>query len=257
MDIKKVILWTGLWVSVLIMLPAGCSSGVETGTGEKGDGEKGDSVESSSSGEMQAFDARLLVPSIHREKAPGKLELLIKTTRGDIRLEVRRAWAPHGVDRFYNLVLLGFYDDSPFYRVNGTVAQFAYNGNPEVDQVWKDAFIPDDPDRPDVNNLKGYLTFAQDGPGRRSTQLFFNLKDNDFLDGKGFPPIGRVTEGIEVLDSLYDGYGEGRPVGEGPLYKLIYTQGNSYLKRDFPLLDYIQGIEILEQEEGPSAGRQD
>ena len=196
--------------------------------------------------QAEKFDTRLLVPSIHREEAPEKMILLMETSKGDIKLEVIREWAPAGVDRFYNLVKLGFFNESPFYRVNGTVAQFAYNGNPEVDQVWKDSFIPDDPDQAGISNKKGFLTFAQDGPGKRNTQLFFNLKDNDFLDGKGFPPIGRITEGMEVLDSLYAGYGEGRPVGNGPLYKLIYTQGNPYLKRDFPELDYILGIEILE-----------
>jgi cyclophilin family peptidyl-prolyl cis-trans isomerase len=195
---------------------------------------------------VEEFDTRLLVPSIHRDEAPARMELLVKTSKGDIRLEVNRKWAPAGADRFYNLVKSGFFNKSPFYRVNGTVAQFAYNGNPEVDQVWKDAFIPDDLDLPAVNNKKGFLTFAQDGPGKRNTQLFFNLQDNDFLDGKGFPPIGRIIEGLDVLGSLYAGYGEGRPVGNGPLYKLIYTQGNVYLKRDFPKMDYILGIEILE-----------
>lgn len=203
-------------------------------------------LESSAVSETREFDTRLLVPSIHRAEAPEKMELLMHTSKGAIRLEVTRAWAPEGADRFYNLVQAGFFRESPFYRVNGTVAQFAYNGNPEVDQVWKDAFIPDDPDLPEIRNLKGFLTFAQDGPGKRNTQLFFNLRDNEFLDGKRFPPIGRIISGMEVLDSLYDGYGEGAPVGNGPLYKLIYTRGNSYLKRDFPKLDYIRGIEILE-----------
>ncbi len=218
-------------------LGAGCAS----------QGKKASPDEQASDLESAAsFDTRLLVPSIHREEAPENLDLLMRTSKGDIRLEVHRKWAPAGVDRFYNLVKAGFFNESPFYRVNGTVAQFAYNGNPEVDQAWKDAFIPDDPDVPEIGNRKGFLTFAQDGPGKRSTQLFFNLKDNDFLDGKRFPPIGRITSGMDVLDSLYAGYGEGRPVGNGPLYKLIYTQGNSYLKRDFPNLDYILGIEILE-----------
>jgi len=230
-----------VWKLVLLVIPglwfAGCSQDMKSSTPEAEP-----QVE-----ESGGFDTRLLVPSIHREEAPEKMLLLMKTTKGDIKIEVFRSWAPAGVDRFYNLVSLGFFDESPFYRVNGTVAQFAYNGNPEVDQVWKDAFIADDPDQPDISNERGYLTFAQDGPGKRNTQLFFNLKDNDFLDGQGFPPIGRIVEGMDVLDSIYSGYGEGRPVGEGPLYKLIYTQGNAYLKRDFPRLDYIQGIEILEQ----------
>ena len=203
-------------------------------------------LEDSAAARTPDFDTRLLVPSIHRAEAPERMELLMHTTKGDIRLEVTRKWAPRGVDRFYNLVKAEFFRESPFYRVNGTVAQFAYNGNPEVDQVWKDAFIPDDPDLPEIRNLKGFLTFAQDGPGKRNTQLFFNLRDNEFLDGKRFPPIGRVISGLEVLDSLYDGYGEGAPVGNGPLFKLIYTSGNPYLKRDFPNLDYILGIEIVE-----------
>ncbi len=219
------------------VLGTGCVSQVEQVPPEK----KTSDLDSAAS-----FDTRLLVPSIHREKAPERLDLLMRTSKGDIRLEIHREWAPTGADRFYNLVRAGFFNESPFYRVNGTVAQFAYNGNPEVDQVWKDAFISDDPDLPEIINRKGFLTFAQDGPGKRSPQLFFTLRDNDFLDGKRFPPIGRITSGMDVLDSLYAGYGEGRPVGNGPLYKLIYTQGNTYLKRDFPKLDYILGIEIME-----------
>ena len=140
-------------------------------------------MEDTAVSEIQEFDTRLLVPSIHRAEAPEKMTLLMHTSKGDIKLEVTRAWAPEGADRFYNLVKAGFFRESPFYRVNGTVAQFAYNGNPEVDQVWKDAFIPDDPDLPEVKNLKGCLTFAQDGPGKRNTQLFFNLKDNEFHQG--------------------------------------------------------------------------
>ncbi len=230
-------------VSIILMLifsvalGAGCTSQGENVSPD----EKKSTLDSAA-----GFDTKLLVPSIHRAKAPERLDLLMRTSQGDIRLELHREWAPAGVDRFYNLVIAGFFNESPLYRVNGTVAQFAYNGNPEVDQVWKDAFIPDDPDLPEIRNRKGYLTFAQDGPGKRSTQLFFNLKDNDFLDGKRFPPIGRIVSGMDVLDSFYAGYGEGRPVGNGPLYKLIYTQGNAYLKRDFPKLDYILGIEILE-----------
>ena len=236
MEIKRFRWWIVLPLLLLLWF-GGCSSGKEP-PGNQGNEEER---------EAEAFDARLLVPSIHREEAPEKMLLLMKTSRGDIKIEVVRDWAPAGVDRFYNLVKLGFFNESPFYRVNGTVAQFAYNGNPEVDQVWKDAFINDDPDQPDVSNRKGYLTFAQDGPGKGNTQLFFNLKDNEFLDGQGFPPIGRIVEGVEVLDTIYSGYGEGRPVGNGPHFKLIYTQGNAYLKRDFPKLDYILGIEILEQ----------
>jgi len=235
MNNRRSLLIASLGLICLVAAAAGCSSP-----------ESGETSVAGESSPVESFDTSLLVPSVHREQAPDRMKLRMRTTRGDMELEVVRAWAPNGVDRFYNLVRLGFFNESPFYRVNGTVAQFAYNGNPEVDQVWKDAFIRDDPDLPDVKNEKGFLTFAQDGPGKRSTQLFFNLKDNDFLDGKGFPPIARITGGIEVLDSLYDGYGEGRPVGEGPLYKLIYTQGNAYLKRDFPKLDYLQGIEIME-----------
>ncbi len=233
-DCRMVFMWALLVLS--LYLGTGCAPGEEASR-------PNDSTDSEEAAEV---DARLLVPSLHRDKAPERLDLLVRTSKGDITMEVIREWSPKGVDRFFNLVRLGFFDESPFYRVNGTVAQFAYNGNPEVDMVWKDAFIPDDPGLPEVKNLRGYLTFAQDGPGKRCTQLFFNLKDNTFLDGQGFPPIGRITSGMDVLDSLYDGYGEGRPVGEGPLYKLIYTQGNEYLKRDFPKLDYILGIEILD-----------
>merc|ERR1719420_2177260 len=109
------------------------------------------------------------------------------------------------------------------------MAQFGINGNPEVQAQWRNANIPDDP--PKESNKRGYLTFADAGPNTRSTQLFINFKDNTFLDSQGFAPIGQVVKGMDAVDQLYAGYGEGAPNGSGPDQNQIQTQGNEYLNK--------------------------
>jgi peptidyl-prolyl cis-trans isomerase A (cyclophilin A) len=126
-------------------------------------------------------------------------------------ITVHRAWAPLGADRFYNLVKNGFYDETRFFRViDGFMAQIGMHGDPSVQRAWTSARLQDDPVK--ESNKRGYVTFAHAGPNSRTTQFFINFKDNgESLDKQGFPPIGQVTTGMDVVDKLYSGYGEGAP----------------------------------------------
>jgi peptidyl-prolyl cis-trans isomerase A (cyclophilin A) len=147
--------------------------------------------------------------------------------------------APRGADRFYNLVTAGFFDDVTFFRViSGFMVQFGIHGKPEVAAAWRDAQIPDDPNK--QPNLRGTITFATAGPNTRTTQVFINFKDNTFLDQQGFSPFGKVVEGMSVVDSLYSGYGEGAPSGAGPSQGRAQAEGNAYFRRDFPKLDHVK-----------------
>ena len=178
--------------------------------------------------------------------APDTFRVRFETTKGAFVVEAVRAWAPHGVDRFYALVRNGYYNDVAFFRViQNFMAQFGINGDPAVNAAWRNARIPDDPVV--ESNRRGYVTFAKlDLPNSRTTQLFINFRDNRQLDGMGFAPIGRVIEGMEVVDALYSGYGEGAPNGQGPAQPQIQMQGNEYLRKNFPQLDYIQRASIIE-----------
>ncbi len=191
------------------------------------------------------FDSALLEPEQAREQAPEQFRVEFDTTRGPFSVEVIRAWSPLGADRFYNLVKLGFFRDVAFFRVlDGFVAQFGINGYAQVNQAWEEATITDDPVI--QSNQRGTITFATGGPDTRTTQLFINLADNPRLDSMGFSPFGRVVEGTAVVDSLYSAYGEGYPQGPGPSQDLIQTQGNAYLKENFPQLDYIRDASLVE-----------
>ena len=180
--------------------------------------------------------------------APDSFRVDLQTSRGPITLMARRAWAPHGVDRFYYLAKHGYYDSTYFFRViENFVAQVGISGNPSINAAWENRRIPDDPVR--HPNTRGTLSFASQGPNSRSVQLFINLRDNPKLDtyGGGFPPIAEVTSGLNVAESLYDGYGEGAPSGLGPRQELIMEQGNTYLRRYFPQLDLIQRATIAQE----------
>jgi peptidyl-prolyl cis-trans isomerase A (cyclophilin A) len=179
------------------------------------------------------------------EHAPDTVRVRFETSKGPFVVEAYRAWAPHGVDRFYQLAKSGFFDNERFFRVlSGFMAQFGVSGDPSVNSAWKDRSMPDDPVA--HTNERGTVTFAAKGsPNSRSTQLFINYRDNSNLDGMGFSPIGRVTEGMAVVDSLYAGYGEGAPDGNGPDQFKAQAEGNAYLQRDFPKLDYITKATIL------------
>ncbi len=184
-------------------------------------------------------------PAALNEEAPAVYKAKFDTSKGSFVVEVHRDWAPRGADRFYNLVKNGFYDNARFFRViDGFMVQFGINGDPNIAGVWRDANINDDPVK--QSNGRGTITFATAGPNTRTTQVFVNFGDNAGLDGQGFSPFGKVVSGMEVVDSLYDGYGEGAPNGNGPDQGRIQQQGNAYLEKGFPKLDFIKTATIEE-----------
>ena len=170
--------------------------------------------------------------------APDSFRVAFETTRGTFVVQVTRALAPHGADRFYDLAAEGFFDETAFFRVvPDFVAQFGVNNDRKINEAWDAKTIPDDSVK--VPNAKGTLVFASSGKDTRSHQLFVNLADNKNLDRQGFSPIGRVVEGMGVVDSLYSGY------SEEISYHLLATLGNSYLKRMFPKVDYIRTAHLV------------
>ena len=191
----------------------------------------------------------LLDPSLATERAPDAFRVKLETTKGDVVILVNRSWAPNGADRFYNLVRIGYFDDVVFYRaIRGFMIQGGFNGDPAVTAVWSNARIPDDPVQ--QSNTRGMVTFAQPSmPNARTTQFFINTANNDYLKEHGsFAPFGKVISGMDVVDSLYTGYGEGAPRGKGPSQSRIAREGNPYLKADFPLLDSIVTASVIEAE---------
>jgi peptidyl-prolyl cis-trans isomerase A (cyclophilin A) len=183
-------------------------------------------------------------PAKLTEKAPDTFKAQFNTTKGKIVIAVTRSLAPNGADRFYNLVRSGFFTDIAFFRViPGFMCQFGIHGDPAISAQWRDANIPDDAVK--GSNTRGAITFATAGPGTRTTQLFINFGDNAGLDGQGFSPFGKVVEGMEVVDKINGEYGEGAPGGNGPNQGRIQAQGNAYLKKDFPNLDYIKSAVIV------------
>jgi peptidyl-prolyl cis-trans isomerase A (cyclophilin A) len=179
----------------------------------------------------------LLDPSKLDEKAPTVFKAKFETTKGDFVVEVHRDWAPHGADRFYNLVKHGFYDDTRFFRViDGFMAQFGINGDPAVNAKWQNATIPDDPVK--QPNMRGFVTFAMTSmPNSRSTQIFINYVDNSRLDGMGFAPFGQVTEGMNVVDQIYK-----QEVSD---QGAIQARGNAFLDSTYPRLDGVKHAEIV------------
>jgi peptidyl-prolyl cis-trans isomerase A (cyclophilin A) len=174
-----------------------------------------------------------------RATAPAEFRVTFETSAGTFVVAVHREWAPLGADRFYSLARSGFFDGARFFRVlPGFVAQFGMHGDPGVSRAWFDQRIPDDPVR--HTNARGTLTFATSGPNSRTTQLFVNYRDNNRLDGMGFAPFGEVVEGMDVVEKLHSGYGEGAPQGSGPNQGRIMAEGNVYLERDFPRLDFVK-----------------
>ncbi len=184
-------------------------------------------------------------PSLATERAPDVFRASFTTTRGTFVVEVHRDWAPNGADRFYNLVKLGFYDDTRFFRViDGFMAQFGISGDPAITSRWRTANIKDDPVK--KSNVRGFVTYAQTSqPDSRSTQIFVNYRDNSRLDQSRFAPFGQVVEGMRVLDELYSGYGEGRPQGSGPDQMRVEESGNAYLDEQFPKLDRVLSARVL------------
>jgi peptidyl-prolyl cis-trans isomerase A (cyclophilin A) len=195
-------------------------------------------------GAGQARAGNLADPASLNEKAPAVYKVKFDTSKGPFEVEVYRGWAPNGADRFYNLVKNGFYNDARFFRViEGFMVQFGISGDPKTAAAWRDANIPDDPVK--QSNARGTITFATAGPNTRTTQTFINFGDNAGLDQQGFSPFGKVVSGMKVVDSLYSGYGEGAPGGAGPNQGQVQMQGNAYLEKSFPKLDYIKKATIV------------
>ncbi len=194
----------------------------------------------------------LTEPERLQERAPDRFLVRFETTKGPFVVEVIRAWAPRGADRFFNLVKAGFFDDVTFFRViSRFMVQFGIHGKPEVAAAWKEATLPDDPVK--ESNRRGTMTYATAGPNTRTSQIFINFKDNAGLDGQGFAPFGKVVEGMSVVDSLHAGYGEGAPQGAGPDQGRAQMEGNAYFRREFPKLDYVKTARIKGPPASPSA----
>jgi peptidyl-prolyl cis-trans isomerase A (cyclophilin A) len=171
-------------------------------------------------------------------QAPDTFKAVMDTTKGKIVFEVNRSWSPKGVDRFYELIEEGFFKDIAMFRaVKGFVVQFGIHGDPKVSSQWKQKNIDDDPVK--ESNEPGTLTFATAGPNTRTTQLFINLGNNARLDQMGFSPFAKVVEGMDVLQKINTEYGESPDQGR------IQAEGNSYLKKSFPNLDYIKSVSVV------------
>jgi len=186
----------------------------------------------------KGVDPALLQPSSLKAKAPDVYEVKFVTTNGEFVVQVTRAWAPIGADRFYNLVKHGFFTDAAFFRiVPGFIVQFGLSAYPTVNKAWAKANIQDDPVT--QSNKTGTLTFATAGANTRTTQLFINFADNAGLDSQGFAPFGQVTSGMEVVQAIYSGYGERPEQGS------ITNEGKSYLDKNFPKLDRIKSATVI------------
>ena len=178
------------------------------------------------------------------DHAPDSYKVKLTTTKGDVVIEVTRAWAPRAADRFHELVNERYYDGARFFRVvKGFVVQWGLNGDPKVSQLWSQMKMPDDPVA--ESNKKGTVSFAMAGPASRTTQVFINLADNTRLDKSGFAPFGKVISGMEAVEEFYKGYGDFPPRGVGPDQNRILREGNAYLDRDFPRLDSIKTATVI------------
>jgi peptidyl-prolyl cis-trans isomerase A (cyclophilin A) len=183
----------------------------------------------------------LLHPSTLNRTAPASYRVKFATTKGDILIDVTRAWAPRGADRFYNLVRAGYFTDAPFYRVMPRfMAQFGVSARPEVNHAFKGADILDDP-KNGQSNKRGIVTFATtSAPNSRGTALFINTVDNPYLDSQGFVPIGEVAEGMANADMLYNGYGD--TSSQQPNFE---NGGKAFVDKTYPKLDRILTATIV------------
>jgi homoserine O-acetyltransferase len=163
----------------------------------------------------------------------------IESTAGEFVIEVHPDWAPLGARRFEELVRARYFDDSRFFRVvAGRWAQFGIAGDPQVAQEWRHRTIGDDVLK--QSNTLGFVGFANTGPDTRSTEVFINLGDNSARNDKeaGFAPFGKVVQGMDVVLKLYSGYGENSGGGmRAGKQERMFQEGNSFLDREFPLLD--------------------
>lgn len=191
-------------------------------------------------------EGSLLEPPAQDLTAPEKFAVAFETSKGEVVVDVERVLAPHGADRIYTLVKLGYFTDVAFFRVIPEfMAQTGIHGDPKVSAVWRERNIQDDPVK--TSNYRGAVTFAQTSlPTSRSTQFFINFRDNSRLDQMRFAPFGKVRD-MAPVDAIYSGYGEGQPMGRGPNQQRIQQEGNAYLKENFPELDYILSARVLEE----------
>lgn len=189
------------------------------------------------SGLSAAARAKLKNPAALKDVAPAEFRASFDTSAGPFVVLVRRSWAPKGADRFYNLVKYGFFDGTRFFRVvPNFMVQFGINGDPAVQGPWRNADIADDPVT--QSNKRGTMTFANRGPNSRSTQVFINFKDNAFLNDR-FAPFGEIESGMEAVDKINAEYRENPDQGR------IQAEGNAYLTKAFPRLDYVKKATIL------------
>lgn len=190
--------------------------------------------------EQAATRKALMNPAGLKAQAPATYKVKFDTSVGAFVVQVTRDWAPNGADRFFNLVKNGFYDEARFFRaIPNFMVQFGIHADPAVSAVWRNAQIPPDPVK--QSNKRGYVTYAMGAsPSTRTTQVFINFRDNTNLDSMGFAPIGQVVEGMDVVDKINTSYGEGAPRGKGPEQGRIQAEGNAYLIKSFPKLDYIK-----------------
>jgi len=193
---------------------------------------------------LQAAAQSLSEPSSATLSAPDVYKVRFETTSGDFTVKVNRTWAPAGADRFYNLVKLGFYDETAFFRVlRDFIVQFGLHADPDISHRWKSAMIPDDAVW--KTNKRGWISFAKSGPNTRTTQIFVNFANNRKLDDQGFAPFAKVVAGMKVVDGFYSDYGEGRPRGMGPDQTRIMGEGSPYLRNNYPRLDWIERAYVL------------
>jgi peptidyl-prolyl cis-trans isomerase A (cyclophilin A) len=219
-----------LAMAVMVLAATGALAGqTEGGPGVAG--------RQAAAGSANPNRAKLRTPSQLTEKAPDTFKARFDTSKGIIVIEVHRDWAPLGADRFYNLVKNGFYDGCRFFRViNGFMAQFGVNGDPSINTAWRGANLRDDPVK--QSNKRGFVSYGNAGPNTRTTQLFIGYRDNSYLDASAFAPFGQVVSGMDAADMLYSGYGDMPDQGR------IQAEGNAYLAKSFPKLDYIKKATI-------------
>jgi peptidyl-prolyl cis-trans isomerase A (cyclophilin A) len=198
-------------------------------------------VSASFAAQSQAANPKLKNPAALTEQAPATYRAQFETSRGMFVIEAHREWAPLAADRFYNLVKYGFYDNARFFRVlSGFMAQFGLNGDPDVQRAWTNAGLPDEPTK--QSNMRGFVSFAREStPNSRYTMVFINYKDNSYLDSEGFAAFGQVVAGMDVVDSLYSGYGRTNV----PDQRRITSEGNAYLSAEYPKLDYTRRARIV------------
>jgi peptidyl-prolyl cis-trans isomerase A (cyclophilin A) len=177
--------------------------------------------------------------------APDQCVVRLETNKGNVDIEVTRAWAPIGADRFVNLVRHGYYNDNRLFRVApGRWVQFGINGDPAVAKAWRAQTLKDDPFK--TSNTRGTVAFAFAVPNGRTTQIFFNLRDNsETHDKEPFTPFGRVVAGLDLIDKVNAEYGEGPGGIRAGKQDPYFEGGNAWLLKEFPRLDYIRSAHVL------------